>query len=189
MDQDKLSPEEQAAFEAMKSAQSPPDYLEDNIVTSLQKEGLIKPTITMHTYIKFALGIAASLLVFFVGSYVGQQSIPPTEEINPQYGYIMILKEDASFSPGDPMDMFEEYSSWMENLYAKGVKITGQELKAEAFRVTNEQTTPLDGVDGERTTGYFVIETPTEAEALEVVKDNPHLKYGGIIELKAFMNR
>lgn len=188
MDQQKLTSEEQAAFEAMKSAHAPPPYLEERLVAELKEEGLIKNTHSMKTYLKLAIGIAASILLFFAGNYVGKQSVS-VETIDPLKGYIMILKEDANFAPGDPMQMFEEYSDWMNGLYAKGVKISGQELKSEAFQVTSTTTTPLDGIVGERTTGYFVIETPSEEEALAVVRDNPHLKYGGVIELKAFMNR
>lgn len=186
MDQEELTPEEQAAFRAMASAQRPPSSLEDNIVAELKNEGLIKKTRTMNSYIKYAVGIAASVIIFFAGNIVGKQS-GSVPEIDPLNGYIMILKEDANFQPGDPMQMFEEYASWMNGLYSKGVKISGQELKNEALEVTASATVSLD--NDLRTTGYFVIETKTKEEALAVVKDNPHLKYGGIIELKAFMNR
>jgi hypothetical protein len=188
MDQEELTPEEQAAFRAMASAQQPPLSLEDNIVAELKNQGLIKNTRTMNSYIKYAVGIAASVIIFFAGNVVGKQSGGATE-IDPLNGYIMILKEDVNFKPGDPMQMFEEYSSWMNGLYNKGVKISGQELKNEALEVTASATTALDGNSDSRTTGYFVIETKTKEEALAVVKDNPHLKYGGTIELKAFMNR
>ncbi len=188
MDQEELTPEEQAAFKAMASAHLPPAALENRIVAELKKEGLIKKTRTMNTYIKYAAGIAASVIIFFAGNIVGKQT-GSVAEIDPLNGYIMILKEDSNFKPGDPMEMFEEYASWMNGLYNKGVKITGQELKNDALEVTASSTTQLDGTDERRTTGYFIIETKTEEEALAVVKDNPHLKYGGIIELKAFMNR
>lgn len=188
MDQEELTPEEQAAFKAMALAKQPPNGLEDKVVAELKKEGLIKKTYKMNNYIKYAAGIAASVIIFFAGNLVGKQT-GTVAEIDPLNGYIMILKEDASFKPGDPMQMFEEYASWMNGLYKQGVKITGQELKNEALEVTASATTSLEGDDERRTTGYFIIETKTEEEALAVVKDNPHLKYGGIIELKAFMNR
>lgn len=188
MDQEELTPEEQAAFKAMASAQQPPPLLEDRIVAALKTEGLIKKTRTMNNYIKYAAGIAASIIIFFTGNIIGKQTQDVTE-IDPLNGYIMILKEDTNFKPGDPMQMFEEYANWMNDLYSKGVKITGQELKNEALEVTASSTTDLGEDVARRTTGYFIIETKTEEEALAVVKDNPHLKYGGIIELKAFMNR
>jgi hypothetical protein len=188
MERDELTPEEQAAFEAMATMQQPPSYLEDKVVDALKKEGLIKKKYTMNVYIRYAAAIAASVIIFFIGNIVGKQA-GQTAAIDPANGYIMILKEDAGFQPGDPMEMFEEYAKWMNDLAAKGVKITGQELKNEALEVTATNTTSLDGSNGRKTTGYFVIETASEEEALAVVKDNPHLKYGGIIELKSFMNR
>lgn len=188
MDREELTPEEQAAFEAIASVQQLPSYLEDKVVDALKSEGLIKKTNTMNVYIRYAAGIAASVIIFFIGNIVGKQA-GQTAAIDPTNGYIMLLKEDTGFQPGDPMEMFEEYAKWMNDLAAKGVKITGQELKNEALEVTAAGTASLDGNTGRKTTGYFVIETASKEEALAVVKDNPHLKYGGIIELKAFMNR
>ena len=68
------------------------------------------------------------------------------------------------------------------------MKITGQELQNEAWRLSADGTTNLNNQEV-RTTGYFIIEAATAEEALAVAKDNPHLKYGGTIELKAYMNR
>lgn len=187
MEQDDLTPEEKAAFEALSSHSTPPPQLEDKVVNALKTEGLIKQN-TMNIYLKYAAGIAASIIIFFAGNLVGKQA-GDVVEIDPLQGYMMILKEDVNFTPGDPMEMFNEYAGWMNGLYEKGIKITGQELKNEAWAVTNSGTTSLDGAVDTRITGYFLIQAKTEEEALAVVRDNPHLKYGGSIELKAFMNR
>lgn len=187
-ERDELTPEERAAFEALAREKQPPAYLEDQVVAALQRENLIRKTTTMNVYVRYALGIAASVLLFFTGNLVGRQS-GGEAEINPLNGYMMILKEDARFQPGDPQAMFEEYSSWMEGLYSKGIKINGQELRPDALNVSQAAVEPLSPDAESRVTGYFLIEAQSEAEALAVVKDNPHLKYGGTIELKAFMNR
>ena len=187
-ERDELTPEERAAFEALAKEKQPPAYLEDQVVAALQKEDLIKTTTTMNVYLRYAMGIAASVLLFFTGNLVGRQA-GGDAEINPLYGYMMILKEDARFQPGDPQAMFEEYAAWMEGLYNKGIKINGQELQPNALNVSQETVEPLKPDADSRVTGYFLIEAKSEAEALAVVKDNPHLKYGGTIELKAFMNR
>lgn len=186
-EQDALTPEEKSAFEALPNIMEPPLHLEDTVVTALKEEGLIKKQRTMHTYFKYAAGLAASVLIFFAGNFLGKQN--NLVEIDPLQGYMMILKEDAAFQPGDPMAMFEEYAAWMNNLYDKGIKITGQELKNEAWSVTKAGSRALGQEADTKVTGYFLIEAKSEEEALAVVRDNPHLKYGGTIELKAFMNR
>lgn len=185
---DELTQEEKAAFQALARNEQPPSGLEDRLVDLLKDEGLIKQNRTMNTYWKYLAGLAASVLIFFAGNLLGRQSAN-TVAIDPLQGYMMILKEDAGFQPGDPMEMFQEYASWMNGLAEKGVKITGQELKDSAWQVTKSHTETMGSEAATRTTGYFLIQAKTEAEALAVVKDNPHLKYGGVIELKAFMNR
>lgn len=186
MEQEQLTPEEKRAFETLVSSAPPPTSLEYKIIAQLKEEGLIKKQTTMNVYLKYATAVAASLIIFLTGNYIGKQSSPT--EINPLNGYIMILKEDHNFTPGEPMQMFKEYAAWMNNLYDQGVKITGQELKNEAIRVSALGPEKLGG-DEDKITGYFIIEAKSEAEAMKIVNANPHLKYGGIIELKEFMNR
>lgn len=86
--------------------------------------------------------------------------------------------------------MFQEYAAWMESTFQRGVNITGQELKNEAVIVdANQKLEYLDEGSQEKVTGYFILEAPSLELALEVAKDNPHLKYGGIIEVKEYMVR
>ena len=188
--QDDLTPEEKAAFEKLAHSMPPPPALEDRIVAALQDEGLVNKTKTktMNQFLKYTIGIAASIALFFAANYMGRQT-SASIEIDPQYGYMMILKEDAQFVPGDPMEMFEEYAAWMEGLFEKGVQITGQELKDTAWEVNAQGTKTLGSEADTRVTGYFIIQADSEEEALAVVRDNPHLKYGGTIELKSYMNR
>lgn len=185
---EELTPEEKAAFEGLATHRIPPKALEDQVVSALKNEGLIEKTKPMNQYIKYAAGIAASIALFFAGNYFGKNSALAVD-IDPLNGYLMILKEDANFQPGDPMEMFQEYAAWMNGLAEKGVEITGQELKDTAWEVTAEGTTALGSEADTRVTGYFIIQADNEKEALGVVRDNPHLKYGGTIELKAYMNR
>jgi len=186
--QDDLTPEEKAAFEKLTYSQAPPTALEDRVVAALQNEGLVKKTKSMNQYLKYAVGIAASVALFFAGNYMGRQT-SASIEIDPLYGYMMILKEDAKFKPGDPMEMFQEYAAWMEGLFEKGVQITGQELKDNAWEVSAAGTKTIGSEADSRVTGYFIIQANTEDQALAVVRDNPHIKYGGTIELKPYMNR
>ncbi len=186
--QEDLTPEEKAAFESLATHQIPPFSLEDQVVSALKNEGLIEKKKTMNQYIKYSLGIAASITLFIAGNYFGRNASLAVN-IDPLNGYMMILKENASFQPGDPMEMFQEYEAWMTGLADKGVEITGQELQPTAWEVSAEGTKSLSAEAETRVTGYFIIQAESEKEALDVVKDNPHIKYGGTIELKAYMNR
>ena len=107
--------------------------------------------------------------------------------IEPTKGYMLLLHEDKDFAPGDQMEMFEEYKAWMENTFAKGIKITGQELKDEATLVKGEELKTINS--DVRTTGYFLVEANSLDDAIKVAQENPHIKYGGSIEVKPYMVR
>ena len=189
MENEGLTEEERAAFEKLSNYAAPPDHLETSVIDALKREGLIKTkTITMNTNLKWVASVAASILIFFAGTYWGKQSVNAVE-IDPNLGYMLILHEDEDFRPGDPMAMFEEYGAWMQNTSQSGVIITGQELSNKAVMVNSASEVSLGEEAAERISGYFIIEAKSEQEALKVARANPHVKYGGTIELKPFIVR
>ncbi len=188
MSEDHLSEAEKKLFAALEREKAPPGHIEKNIVAQLEKEGLIKKINTMN-YLKWAASIAASVLLFIGGMFYEQSKANTMVEIEPTKGYMLLLHEDTNFTPGDPMAMFEEYKTWMENTFSRGVKITGQELKPEATLVKGETQQAFDAQAETKTTGYFIVEANSLEEAIRVAKENPHIKYGGSVEVKPYMVR
>ena len=154
----------------------------------LKAEGLIAQPGSRQKWLPWATSVAASLLFFLVGNFWGKASVQEAR-INPEQGYVMLLHEDENFRPGDPMEMFNEYAAWMNTIDQMGVKITGQELQNYATILTATSTKRYGENVSKRTTGYFIIEAENESEALKIAQQNPHLKYGGTIELKPFIVR
>lgn len=189
MNREELSAAEKKLFQELKREESPPRSLEKKIINELINQGEIKKTNNMNNYVKWAASIAALVLFFLGGMYFEKSSAAHIVEIEPTKGYILLLHEDENFRPGDPMAMFEEYKTWMETTFGRGVKIDGQELKNEATLVTRETQTPLLENEVERTTGYFILEASSYEEAVAVAMENPHVKYGGTVEVKPFMVR
>ena len=190
--EDRLSKQEEKLFRELVREKKAPAPLEQKIISQLKNEGLIKTKSVMRNIITWSGSIAAAILIFVGGMYYGQfRSTGSTSfEIDRTKGYMLILHESVNFEHGDPMAMFEEYGQWMSNTMAKGVKITGQELKNEAALVTRDKAVdflPPEGVD--RTTGYFLLEANSLEEAIAVAMENPHVKYGGSVEVKAYMVR
>jgi hypothetical protein len=186
MNEDQLSEKEKQLFEQLNTALSPPDHLLRNTVKRLKEENLIKTKpYTMKTYVKWAASVAAAIVIFYIGRFSAQGVV-----IDPNKGYMLILHEDEQFKPGDPNEMFKEYGSWMINTFAEGVAITGQELANEAAIVDSEKNVEfLDAQAIGKVTGYFILEANSLEEALEIAKDNPHIKYRGSIEVKKYMVR
>ncbi len=188
MNHEELTPEERAAFDELSNFKLPPASLEARVINELKNQGLIEKQKTMNIYLKWTASVAASVLIFFAGSYWGKQSIE-NSDIDPNLAYMLILHEDESFRPGDPMAMFEEYGNWMQDIIDRGIKITGHELDNEAVMVKASSETHFGEEATERTSGYFIVEAESREEALEIARKNPHVKYGGTIELKPYVVR
>ncbi len=188
MSEEHLSAKEEELFRQLARKQ-PAGHLEDKVVARLKSEKLIRPRNTRRLITQWVVSAAASVLIFLSGQYYGQLNTTDMIEIEATKGYMLLLHEDERFRPGDPMEMFEDYKSWMENAYASGVKITGQELKNEAVLVTVGEQVAVGEAAQKKTTGYFLLEADTMEEALKVAQANPHVKYGGVVEVKPFMVR
>ena len=190
MSEDKLSEREQQLFDSLDNVMAPTTGLGTQIITRLRKEGLLKKTNPVRAYIKAVAAVAAAILIFFSGIYFEKIRYEPPIAINPNQGYMLLLYEGQNFREGNPEQMAIEYGQWMQNIFDKGVKITGQELKKEKTVVTAPdqiETPPQD--EGEKITGYFIIQAPSLEEALEIAQDNPHTRYGGTIAVKSFLIR
>lgn len=188
MSEEHLNENDQRLYDQLENELQPPAHIEEQLVNQLKFEGHIEES-KMNNIGRIIIGIAASILLFLGGTWYGKSSTEPIS-ITPEMGYMLLLHEDERFTPGDPMDMFQEYAAWMENTFAKGVKITGQELANEAVLVRKGIPNINQGTEtNERTTGYFILEANSLQEAIAVAQENPHVKYGGTVEVKAYMVR
>ncbi|HMB63514.1 MAG TPA: hypothetical protein VKN36_10600 [Eudoraea sp.] len=187
---EELSNYEKKIFGRLKREEQPPADLEKRIVEQLKSDHLITSnTYKMNPIIKWVAASAAAVLLFFTGNYMGKQTIEK-QGIDPNRGYMLILHEDDQFKPGDPQEMYQEYGAWMQDTMSKGIAMTGHELKNEADIVDARQHVEhLDENSARKTTGYFILEAESLEVALQVARSNPHIKYGGTIEVKQYMVR
>lgn len=108
--------------------------------------------------------------------------------------YLLLLHEqpsDFSTLSAEAIEaVIAEYVAWSQKLQDEGKFAGGQKLKDEGgkrltgfgneFRVTDGPFAEAKEVIG----GYFTVIAKDYAEAVEISKDCPHLKYGGNIELR-----
>jgi len=179
---EELSDQEKKIFNQLEREKQPEAALERRIINKLKSEHLIITTYDMKAYLKWAATIAAIIVAFFLGGYSQQE--------NPEMAYMLILHEGEGFQPGEPTEMYNEYRNWMHSIDEKGIQINGQELKNEAVMVSsNRNINYLEGNENNRVTGYFVLNAASLDEAIAIARDNPHIKYGGTIQVKEFMIR
>lgn len=133
--------------------------------------------------LSFAARLAAALLLLWIGrewimSDGGSQPIGDR--------YVLLLREGeydySNMTPEIMRGRVAEYMNWSNEWDAKGNPMSGEKLTDEAIRFGPGAS---DEIDPSLTlAGFFVFAAESQAEAEAVAKSCPHLKYGGVIELR-----
>ncbi|MFZ6009222.1 MAG: hypothetical protein ACOYXT_02645 [Bacteroidota bacterium] len=188
-EENELTPQEKEALEKLYREAAPGSSLEDRTVKKLLSQGLIRQTPFLgKRYVTRVLAVAASLLIFITGYYVGLSS-GALEPADADYNYLLLLHEDKNFVQGDEARTFAEYSQWMQDLALRGLPITGEKLSLQAVVANNSSARQIDQkLSTDYVTGLFMVKASSESEVLEIVKKSPHLKHGGSIEIRKIVN-
>ncbi|HUZ71724.1 MAG TPA: YciI family protein [Stellaceae bacterium] len=108
--------------------------------------------------------------------------------------FILLLHQDlARPRPGSPDEfasMTKDYMAWADKIRAEGRLNGGEKLTDDPGKVIRTRAGRTAVTDGpyaeskELVGGYFIISAKDYAEACRLAEDNPHLKYGGRIEVR-----
>lgn len=108
--------------------------------------------------------------------------------------YMLLLHEQpmdySEISPEQIEAVIGEYLAWRKKIEAEGKFVGGEKLKDEGGRHISAINGQIRVTDGPYTEakevvgGYFTITAKDYDDAVEISKGCPHLKYGGLIELR-----
>jgi hypothetical protein len=108
--------------------------------------------------------------------------------------FMLLLHESPSdfsdVSPEEIQRIIGEYTAWRDELEKKARLVQSHKLRDEGGRSLSLESGSVRVVDGpyseakEVVGGYFVIRASDYAEAVEISRGCPHLKFGGRIELR-----
>lgn len=107
--------------------------------------------------------------------------------------YMLLLYDDPStwkkMSPEEIQRGFEKYFAWREKLRHQEILVGSAKLADQPGKVVRgkDKIRVTDGPYSETKEvlgGYFTIEAPNYASAIEQCRDRPHLEYGGTIEVR-----
>lgn len=201
---------ELAALERLRGASPPPD-LEDEVVDALAEAGLVgggagaaggagapgAPPASVPARRAWgwaALAAAACLAAFLAGLSISDRGAGtgPTEAART---FLVLLYEDASYeTPATPEEQaarVREYAEWAAELRERGVEVRGEELApaAEAAWLARRggevvATAGAPAGAAGALAGYFVLEAPSPAAAVEIARTLPHLKHGGTVVVR-----
>lgn len=197
---DDLTPQEQAAYQALSREKSPPADLEKRVVSELWRRGLLhkKAGARRRAGIPPALALAASVLVLLGGAVIGVMLEPhlrPSSVSQPQEPrFLLLLRGSAAGQSADLTEEFlrTEYTRWAREQAGKGVLVSGEELD-ESGRILRIDQKGLLSVEPAGTppstqdfvAGYFLIRAGDYGQAVAIARGCPHLKYGGTVEVRA----
>jgi hypothetical protein len=89
----------------------------------------------------------------------------------------------SKLSPSEIQHVIEKYQAWSDKMRASGRVVSSEKLREEGGRVLSLRQGKLSAVDGpyaeakEVVGGYMVFRAENYDEALELVRDCPHLAF------------
>ncbi len=185
-----LSPEERAALNALPRERMPAASLENKIVQALKAQGLLQlesSAIAPRWSRNLLLASAATVCVL-IGFVLGSWRNEPHASHATQPRFVLFLY-GGDTDPAQADNQVREYGIWIHHLAETGRLAQGEKLK-DSGRVlqkisgaTQRLATPLPQNVG-ALGGYFIIAAANYEEALKIAEECPHLKYGGVIELR-----
>lgn len=96
----------------------------------------------------------------------------------------------AELSPEEIQGVIEKYQRWTEKLAQQGRLISGEKLTDEGGKVVRSSGSGVEVTDGpysevkEVVGGFYLITAADYTEAVDVVRDCPHLEFGGRVEVR-----
>lgn len=173
--EEQLSESEEKVFRTL-FASEPNEASRVHVVAKLKNEGLIASKSKMN-WARMAASLAIGLIAFGLGWILANA------QQQQEYTYIMVLHEPKSFEQSTAGNKFKEYGQWAQTIEDAGLTITGEKLANEKYFLGNAQTTPkIEGL--ETLTGFFLISAPDIETAMQLANTSPHVKYGGLVELR-----
>ena len=167
------------SFEAFRKQHALPPEVEEKVIARLRKENQITHQMNKINYYRMAAAIGGIIIAFFAGMYAAGDDGGATVVNDARRSYLLLLREDSTFSGTDIPALVKEYSQWAEGMAAKNQLAGAEKLTEEVYRFGE-----LPAPAGPGITGYFVIRANDLAEARAIVQTHPHLKYHGGIELR-----
>ena len=174
-------------LEALRKSSQGPRHssdLEDRVVAALESRGLIHAP----AWRRWAAVAAVALAALAAGFAAGRFGPAPVSTAEDSPRFVLLLydtpEREAARSPELERQLAQEYGAWAQQLGTAGRFVAGDPIHGEGRMLRHQggrvEALPA-GVEagGEIVVGYFMIRARDHAEAVEIAKECPHLKYDG----------
>jgi hypothetical protein len=178
---EELTPDERDSLAALKRDLPPSDALERSVLRALAARGLVRAIgMPQRRRLRPLLLLAGAAALFAAGVLAGARAQTARTPSDGLPRYVLFLEGTGEPSVEEEARRVHEYKSWARGLAAAGHLVAGEKLSDGATRL-GEGGGPSGG-DSVR--GFFVIAAADDAQALEIARGCPHLRYGGRIVVR-----
>jgi len=181
---DELTHEESEALRALADGPATPPDLERSTLERLESRGLLRgrrPSLWKRSIPAAAAGI----LLFAAGLWLGSMRQAPDAE-GQRFALLLFQSPLEHATPPDvEASRVAEYIAWARSLEENGRTVTGEKLDDPRRLVAPAAAGPIEGDPiGVPVNGFFIVTADNLEEALGLARTCPHLKYGGVIEVR-----
>jgi hypothetical protein len=174
------TPSEGDALRGLRRDVPAPGPLERAVVKELEALGLLRMRRGPSRWLRPIALLAGAAALFAAGFLIGGRPTRPQLPPGAQSRYVLFLEGNGEPSPGEEARRVREYKLWSRSVAAAGHMLAGEKLSTETWRLG-----AADGAGGgDSVRGFFLIAARDDAEALEIARGCPHLRYGGRIVLR-----
>jgi hypothetical protein len=191
MDDEDLTESERRALRDLPSEAVVPPALEDRVVESLRRRGLLARRAPWLG----AIGLwraAAAVVIFAAGTGTGllaersRTATSPAGPASPSAGalYLLLLYSGPTFEEGSADDeaaRVAEYGAWAGSLAHEGRLVHAEKLEPEP-RVIGDAPSRILAAPPQ---GFFLVRARDLADAQAIARACPHIRHGGQVAVHA----
>jgi hypothetical protein len=185
--EDELTPELAQRLRRLADGEAPARGLEQRVVAGLRAAGLLTAPRGASRGRALALHAFAATLAFALGAGLGPRLRGPSSPAPalPRFALFLYQTPASLADPADSRERVAEYKAWARSVARQGRLVGGEKLQDSGALLAGAaaEERVLESAEGVLS-GYFVIQAPDLAEALEVARSCPHLRHGGRIALR-----
>jgi hypothetical protein len=180
---DEWTDEERAAIGRLERSAESKD-LEERTVEALRDRGLLQPR--RRNGWRPAVAAAAAIILFGAGIIAGRLSLSPASR--PVGGRYLLLLHESGSPPASATvvaGQVEDHRKWAMTMRAGNRLEDGEKLVDRGLLVSAAGVTEISGADLEgHAGGFFIVYADSLQEAEAIARSSPHLRHGGVVEVR-----
>lgn len=158
----------------------PPQGHEERLVAALRRRGALRSR-RPRVWVPLAAALAGIVVGWLAHARPAARSAAVAED---RGLYLLLLSDDPPEGPS-LAERVRLYSDWARELAAEGRLETAKKLKDEGVVVGPRAAESRTSADSPaRPSGFFLLRAGSMDEAVELARESPHARLGGVVTVR-----